>query len=114
MDALVATAAADVAVHGIIDLLVGRRRGLRQQSRRLHDLAGLAIAALRHTDIAPSYLNRMFAFGIETFDGDHRLACHFRHCYAAGPDRLTVHMDCAGAAERDATTEFGSGQAKLV
>ena len=36
------------------------------------------------------------------------------HDDAAGLDRLTVEMDGAGAAERNATTEFRSGQAKLV
>src|SRR5208282_6371904 len=114
VDALVATAPADVAVHGVINLLVGRSRGLCQKRGRLHDLAGLAITALRHTEIAPRYLDWMFAFGVETFDGDHRLARDVRHDDAARADRFAVEMDGAGAAERNATAELRSGQAKPV
>ena len=114
MDPRQSTAPADVADHGVIDLLVSRSRGVRQKRRRLHDLASLAIAALRHADIAPGHLHRVLAFGIETLDGDHRLAGDIGHDNAARANRLAVEMDGVGAAERDATTEFRSGQAKLV
>src|SRR5262249_23042091 len=114
MDALIAAASTDVAVHGLVDLLVGRRRRLRQQRGRLHDLAGLAIAALRHAHVAPGDLDGMVALGVEALDGDHRLARDVGHRDAAGADRFAVEMNRAGAAERDAATEFRSGQAELV
>src|SRR5215510_7761118 len=47
-DPLVAAAATDVARHGFADLVVRRLWVFRQQRGGLHDLAGLAIAALRH------------------------------------------------------------------
>src|SRR5689334_741370 len=114
MDALIAAAPADVAVHGRVDLLVGGRWRFRQQRRRLHDLAGLTIAALRNAQIAPGDLNRMFAFGIETFDGDDLFPRHIRHRDAAGADRLAVKMHGAGSAKRDAAAELRSSQAQLV
>src|ERR1700722_15355576 len=114
MDALIATAAADVAVHGVVDLLVGRRRSFRQQGGRLHDLAGLAVAALRHTYVSPGYLDRMFAFGVETFDCDHGFARYVRHGNSARADRVAVEMNRAGSTKRDAAAEFRSSQAELV
>src|SRR4029077_15527156 len=111
MNALIATAPADIAVHGSVDLLVGGRRRLCQQCRGLHDLAGLAIAALRNAQIAPGDLDGMLAFGIETFDGHDFLSGHIRYRDAAGADRLAVEMNGAGSAKRDAATEFRSSQA---
>src|SRR5690606_19896315 len=56
VDALVAAAAADVAGHGLGDLLlVGGRVG-GDQGGRLHDLAGLAEAALRNVECPPGPL----------------------------------------------------------
>src|SRR6185312_13704467 len=111
MNALVATTPADVAVHCFVDLLIGGRRRLCQQSGRLHDLAGLAIAALRNAQIAPGNLDRMLTFGVEAFDGDDFLSGYIRDWDATGADRLAVHMHGAGSAKRDAAAEFRSGQA---
>src|SRR6266849_10060694 len=55
-DALIAATAADVAGHGGVDVLLGRVLAGRQEGGGLHDLAGLAIAALRHVHDAPSLL----------------------------------------------------------
>ena len=60
-DALVAAAAADIAGHGAGDFLIRRMRRLLQQRGGLHDLSGLAIAALRHVQFAPGLLHRMVA-----------------------------------------------------
>src|SRR5438067_353630 len=56
-DALIGAAAADVG-HRFVDVLVGRPRLLLQERRRRHDLAGLAVAALRHVDRGPGLLHR--------------------------------------------------------
>src|ERR1700693_5270352 len=114
MDALITAAPTDVAVHRLVDLLVGRRRHFCQQRRRLHDLAGLAVAALRHTDIAPCHLHGVLALGVETLDGDARFAGDARHGDRAGAHGLAVEVNRAGAAQRDAAAELRPGQAELV
>src|SRR5688572_28317158 len=53
LDAQVGAAAAYVAGHRGVDLRVARPGISGQQRRRRHDLAGLAIAALRHVDFLP-------------------------------------------------------------
>ena len=55
----VRTAAAQVAVHRLCDLLIGRIRRLRQKSRRCHYLPRLAVAALRNFFGDPCLLQRV-------------------------------------------------------
>src|SRR5580693_6981609 len=99
MDALVAAATADIASHGIVDLLVTRSGGFREERRRLHDLPGLAIAALGYREIAPGDLHRMLTLRIEALDRGHGLTRDVRHDDGAGADGLAVDMDGAGAAK---------------
>jgi hypothetical protein len=54
-------AATKIAGHDCVDVLVARRRKVLQQGSRLHDLAGLAIAALWHLKRNPSPLQRMLS-----------------------------------------------------
>src|SRR5712671_4398008 len=58
-DALIGPAAADVGTHVLDDLGAGRLRLLPEQVDRAHDLAGLAVAALRHPFGEPGLLHRM-------------------------------------------------------
>src|ERR1700675_4093874 len=53
-DALVGSAAADVAAHEVIDIGVGRVGLLGEQRDCGHDLPGLAVAALRDVFFDPS------------------------------------------------------------
>src|SRR5512132_3842424 len=46
-------AAADVAAHRLIDLFVGWFRTAFEQRGSRHQLASLAVSALRHVEIAP-------------------------------------------------------------
>ena len=55
-NARVGAAAAEVAAHRGVDVVVGRLRGLRQQRAGLHQLARLAVAALRHRELVPRAL----------------------------------------------------------
>jgi len=67
-DTLVRPAAADVAAERVVDVGVGRPGLLRQQRRRAHEHAGLAVAALRDESyrspdgyvgkVGPSWLHR--------------------------------------------------------
>src|SRR5580704_1366890 len=68
-DALVGAAATDIG-HRLVDVLVGRLRGALEEGCRGHDLAGLAVAALRHVDRKPCLLHGMRARGREALDGD--------------------------------------------
>src|SRR5580704_1062029 len=73
-DALIAAAAADVAAHLAVDLVLGRVFVRREQRGGLHDLASLAIAALRDIQGAPGFLHRMIALPVEPLDRRHRPA----------------------------------------
>src|SRR5688572_26306774 len=55
-DALVGAAPADVAGHGGVDIRVAGTRLLGQQCAGGHDLAGLAIPALRYVELDPGLL----------------------------------------------------------
>ena len=68
-DALIGAAAADVAAHGVIDVRVGRMRVFAEQHSGRHDLARLAVSALRDILLDPRALQRMAEVGGETFDG---------------------------------------------
>src|SRR5580692_6333421 len=62
-DARIGAAAADVAVHVADDVVAARILVGREQCRGLHDLAGLAVTALRHLQVEPGLLQRMVAVG---------------------------------------------------
>src|SRR3989442_13531556 len=56
-DSHISTAAADVPRHRGVDVAIGRVGVGCEQRRRGHDLAGLAIAALRHLERDPGLLD---------------------------------------------------------
>src|SRR5262249_34082074 len=68
----VGTTATEVACHGIIDVRIGGIRIARQQSGSGDDLARLAVAALHHLQVKPSFLNllavRCIADGLDCSD----------------------------------------------
>src|SRR6186997_1085326 len=91
-DPLVGAAAADVG-HRLVDIGVGRFRLLLQQRGGGHDLAGLAVAALRHVDRGPGLLHRMRGIGREALDGDDLVAClHGRERERAGALHFAVDV----------------------
>ena len=71
-DARVGGAATEIAGHAVHDLLLGRVRVLRKQRGGLHDLAGLAVAALRHLVLNPRLLYRVGVDRVQALNGrDH-------------------------------------------
>src|SRR5580704_9651406 len=58
-DALIGSTAADIGAHVFDDLCAGRLRFLLEQVDRAHDLARLAVAALRHLLGEPGLLHRV-------------------------------------------------------
>src|SRR3954454_18566965 len=97
-DALIGAAAADICVH-VLDNLVARRIWLLvEQISGAHDLARLAVAALRYMLREPCLLQRMAGIVRQTFDCGYRLAGHLGNLGLAGERALAVNMHHAGAA----------------
>lgn len=78
-DARVGAAAADVAAHGLVDLLqAGLRRALEQTHRR-HDLPGLAVSALGDVVLDPGLLHDLpYAIRLHPLDARDRKPGHRR------------------------------------
>src|SRR5215471_10923337 len=74
MDACVGATPTDVAVHGVIDLLVGGFGRFGQEGGGLHDLSALAVAALGDVEFLPCNLTGMSTSGDKAFDGRDFLA----------------------------------------
>src|SRR3546814_15532673 len=80
----------------------------------LHDLAGLAEAALRHVHVAPGDLDRVVAVRRQTLDGGDRGIGGLRHGGQAAPHRAAVEVPGAGAAEAGAAAVLGAAEAEPV
>jgi hypothetical protein len=87
---------------------------VRQQVGGAHDLAGLAIAALRHPLGEPCLLDRMRGIRRQALDGGHGLAGHLRHLGLAREGSLAVDMHRAGAAQAGAASELGAGELEFL
>src|ERR1035437_5300584 len=106
----IGAAAAEIAVHGLCDLLVGRARRFREQRCSGHDLSGLAVATLRDLFGDPSLLQYVQAVGSEALNRSDAFARDLRSGSRAGANRVAIDMDSAGAAQSRTTAEFGSGE----
>src|SRR5216684_5688542 len=113
-DLVVGAAAAEVARHVLHDLLSRRAFRPGKQRRRGHDLARLAVAALRHLLGDPRFLQRMIAVGRQPFDGGDSLSLNRRYRSDARSCRHAVDVHRACAALRHAAAELGSGETELV
>src|SRR5215510_8342041 len=111
----VGTAATEVACHGIIDVRIGGIRLARQQSGSGDDLAWLAVAALHHLQVEPSFLNLLAVRcitdgfdcsdcrGADTVDGGN-----------AGASGDTIDKYGTRATQRLAAAELGASHAEHV
>src|ERR1700720_3048750 len=113
-DAWIGSAAADIGTHMRDDLVAIGPRILRQQIGRAHDLAGLAIATLRHSLGEPGLLHRMGRILRQPLDGGDRLAGDLGHPGLAREGAFAVDMDHASTAEAGPTTEFGAGEFEFL
>ena len=107
-DARIGRAPADVAAHGLVDVGIFWFWILFQERRRRHDLAGLAIAALRNLQIDPGGLHGFRRFAADAFDRSDVLTLHGGERRHAGACRLALDVYGAGAALRDAASKFCS------
>src|ERR1700730_10956774 len=113
-DALIATAATDIAAHRAVDLFFGGVLVGRQQCCGLHDLASLAIAALRDIQGTPRLLYRMNSVRAEPLEGYHRPAADIVYRGDAGAGGFAVDVDGAGAAQRHPAAVFRSDEPELI
>src|SRR5262249_6152499 len=113
-DTLVRAAAADVARHRFTYLVASRLWILDQQCSRLHDLTGLAIAALRDVEVAPCLLNRVIARRMEPFDRRDLPADHVGNRGDTRACGFLVDKDGASAAESLAAAKLGARQSHLI
>src|SRR5712691_7013740 len=113
-DARIGAAAADVGAHLVLDLRARRARVRREQRRGAHELARLAVAALRHALGEPRALQRVHPIGRETLDRRDRFALYARHRHEARKHPFAVDMHHAGAALARAAAEFGAGELQFL
>src|SRR5882672_2802305 len=110
---LIGAATADVGEIGV-DIGVGRVRIGLEIGHRRHDLAGLAVTALRDLFAQPRLLHRMLAVGREPLDGGDLLPFDAADRHRARTDGLSVDVHGAGAALGNAAAELRSGQSDLL
>src|SRR5712691_3170452 len=110
---LVGAATADVGEIGV-DIGVGRVWIGLEIGRRRHDLAGLAVAALRDLFTQPRLLHRMLAVGREPLDGGDLFSFDGTDRHRAGSHGLSVDVHGASAALGDAAAELRSCQSDLL
>src|SRR6267143_1017921 len=114
-DSHISATAADVPRHGGVDIAIGRVGLGGEQRRRGHDLAGLAIAALRHLQLDPGLLDLLAGRGgADGLDRSDALAGRGRDRRDARAHRLAIKMDRARAAQSEAATEFRAGHAEHI
>src|ERR1700674_274448 len=101
---LVSAAAAEIARHCRVDILVGWILVVLKKCDRLHDLAGLAVAALRHPDLHPGLLHAMH--GRDAFNGRDLGATDILHDSDAGADGRAILVTGAAAAQPHPAPDF--------
>src|SRR5438105_12889605 len=114
MNPSVGATAADVPVHRVIDLGIGRLGTLREQGGGLHDLAALAIPALGNVVLLPGELAGMGAVGVQPLDRGDLFAGYGLEWRDTTANRFPVLVHGAGAAKSHAATKFCAGQVQLV
>ena len=85
-----------------------------EQRSGLHDLPGLAVAALRDLLGDPRALQRVLTLRIETFDCGDLFASGGGYGGQAGAHRLTVDVDSTGATQTGAATEPRAGHLQML
>ncbi len=113
-DAGIGAAAADVAAHRGVDVVIARIRHALEQGGGAHDLSRLAVAALRDIEFAPGDLDRVAAVFGQPLDRRDGLALGRGNGNHAGAHGLPVDMHGAGPAQRLAAGVLGPGKPRDV
>src|SRR6266850_4139226 len=114
-DTLISPAAAHVAGHRLVDVVVSWLRSFGEQCRGRHDLARLTIAALHNVELEPGLLKSLSDRRLSNrFDrGDGFLADGTDRRYARA-HRHAVDVNGAGAAQGDAAAELRTRDAEHI
>jgi len=114
-DAIVGAATTNVSPHSFIDFRIIRRAVSAEQRSRGHNLAALAVTALRDPHFDPGFLHR-FSYRVlgDRFNSRYVTPFHRADRRYTGPDRLPIHMHGAGSAEAHATTKFSTGKSQDI
>src|SRR5437764_14443464 len=111
---LVGSAAAQVAIHRLGNLLIAWMGRLRQQRCCRHDLSSLAIATLRNLFGNPGLLQDMQAVGSQSFNGGNAFPSDLRDRSGARPYGRALHVYRARSAKAGTTAEFRSCEFQCV
>src|SRR5690242_7783104 len=114
-DASVGSAAAEIAAHGRVDVLIGRLGILAEQRSRCHHLTRLAIAALHHIEREPCGLHALADLAVaDTFDCHDRRVANTRYRRNARACGHAVKMYRASATKGHATAKLRAFEADLI
>src|SRR5882724_1867612 len=114
-DPAVRAAAADVPLHGALDVVVLRVLVLLEEGHGGHDHARGAVGALEGLRVEEGLLDGVeAACRLEPFDGGDRLAGGFGEVGDATSSGLAIDEDGARAALAFAAAVFGAGEVELV
>lgn len=98
----------------MVDILISRPRLLLEKGHRLHDLARLAIAALRHIVRHPGLLHRVQTLSAQALDRGDLTAGSGLHRSQAGANSLAILVYRTGAAESHAAAVLGARKAQNI
>ncbi|MNT15419.1 hypothetical protein D3C72_1504710 [compost metagenome] len=115
-DAHIGAAAAHIARHGRVDVGVTGLLLALEQGSGAHDLAALAIAALRHVVFHPGRVHGLahLVAGRHSLDGCDLLARRSRNRRDARTNRRAVQVHRASPAQSLAAAKLGAGHAQRV
>ena len=114
-DVRVGTAAADVAVHRLLDIRICRPDVLFEHRNGGHDLARGAVATLVAVVLDESSLHGVEMIGLtDTFDGCDLIVPMHDGERETGVDAATVYVDCACSALTVVAAFLGAGQRKVL
>lgn len=113
-NALVSSAATDVAAHGVVNLRVAWRCLFRKQRHCGHDLSRLTVPTLRNVDFHPSLLDGMSAVGGKPLDGGDLFARDGRYGRHTRTGGFTFDVYRASSAQRHAAPELRASHVQCV
>lgn len=110
----ISAAPADISLHGGVDVFIRRIRISLEKSGRCHDLATLAIPALRYLLRNPCLLNRVRQVWRKPFNRGDILVGNRRNRDGARPDRISIEVNGACPALGHTTAVLGAGQSDHI